>query len=59
MKCCLCGEEIQKQLNEQGKVYWETGHNAEPLVKDGRCCGECNDTKVIPERIRVMGLRAK
>lgn len=41
MKCCLCN----------GKMYWDTGHNAMPL-KDGRCCDRCNGTKVLPERIR-------
>lgn len=45
MKCCLCKEEIDVQGN------WTEGHNAQPL-KDGRCCTNCNATKVIPERIK-------
>jgi len=39
-KCCLCHGIIKG-----------FGHNAEPLKK-GRCCTVCNDTKVIPARIR-------
>ncbi len=40
MKCCLCGKEAGK-----------FGHNAQPL-KDGKCCNDCNSTKVILERLR-------
>ena len=54
MKCCLCGMDIEKQYDDEGNCFWDTGHNAEPLVKDGRCCGKCNDTKVIPRRIVMM-----
>lgn len=38
-KCCICGKDIQG---------W--GNNALP-VKDGICCDECNEKKVIPARI--------
>lgn len=48
MKCCLCGKEIEKE--ESG---WDQGNNALPL-KDGRCCNDCNFTKVIPRRIDNM-----
>ena len=41
MKCVICDNEI----------YTEFGHNAEP-VKDGRCCDMCNQTVVIPRRIK-------
>ena len=41
MKCVICDNEI----------YTEYGHNAEP-VKDGRCCDMCNQTVVIPRRIK-------
>jgi hypothetical protein len=41
--CCLCGG-----------PYGPFGHNAAPL-SDGRCCGGCNDTKVIPARLRGAG----
>jgi len=45
MKCIICGKEIEVQ-----KSGWDKGHNAQP-VADGRCCTECNITKVIPTRI--------
>lgn len=44
MDCVLC----KKKILPIGK--WEGGHNAMPL-KAGRCCGNCNNTKVIPARI--------
>jgi hypothetical protein len=31
-------------------VYWTHGHNALP-VKDGRCCTQCNESKVLPARL--------
>ena len=42
--CCLCGKRIDG--------YW---HNAAP-VKDGVCCDKCNATRVIPERLRKVGI---
>jgi len=47
MKCCLCGNEIE--------IFggWDQGNNAQPL-KDGRCCNECNWTKVIPVRMQSV-----
>jgi len=45
MRCSICGEEIDIVAT------WTQGHNAEP-INAGRCCSQCNDTKVIPERIR-------
>lgn len=44
-KCCLCGRKF---------TGW--GNNAEPL-KSGRCCNECNDTKVIPARLMALSNR--
>ena len=41
-KCCICGKEY---------THW--GNNAEP-VKSGRCCDECNATRVIPARIEEL-----
>ena len=55
MKCCICDKEIEKKYTiRAGKkvMYWDMGENAEPVVKDGRCCMHCNDTIVIPERIK-------
>jgi hypothetical protein len=40
MRCILCGEEIVGY-----------GHNPQPLEREGRCCDDCNDTKVIPKRL--------
>ena len=45
MKCCICKQEIE---NVNG---WKEGHNAEPLAS-GRCCNGCNESVVIPARIR-------
>jgi hypothetical protein len=50
MKCVICGNEIDLQFNEDGKVTWSKGHNAEP-VESGRCCSTCNYTVVLPVRI--------
>ena len=41
MKCSICKNEI----------YTKHGHNAQP-INDGICCEMCNQTKVIPARIK-------
>jgi len=46
-KCCICGELIKP------KGTWCLGNNAAPL-KEGRCCDECDSTKVIPFRIKKI-----
>ena len=51
MKCCLCKKEIEVELSG-----WDEGNNAEPLMA-GRCCNDCSETKVIPERIRRLRLK--
>ena len=54
MKCCICDNGIEKKYTIiAGKkvMYWDMGENAEP-IKDGRCCMHCNNTIVIPKRIR-------
>ena len=50
MKCSLCKGEIDKHYTPEGEMFWDKGHNAQPL-SDGRCCDSCNN-KVIVERIR-------
>lgn len=40
--CCICGKEIHDQ--------WP--NNPWPVCDYGECCEECNDSRVIPERIR-------
>ena len=44
-KCSFCGKDILPDPNG-----WAGGHNAEPL-NNGRCCGICNDVKVLPARL--------
>ena len=40
MKCCICGKPIADPY----------GHNPQPIKQSGRCCGNCNQTVVIPAR---------
>ena len=42
MNCSICNDEL---------IDW--GNNAEP-VNDGRCCDMCNQTIVIPRRMKLM-----
>ena len=46
MKCSICGNDIGIQLGG-----WDQGNNAQP-INSGRCCSHCNDTVVIPQRVR-------
>ena len=48
--CSICNEEIGVEFGG-----WAGGHNAEP-INNGRCCRDCNDMTVIPERIRRMAI---
>jgi hypothetical protein len=41
--CCLCG-----------KAYTNYGNNPWPLSDTGRCCEECDDTRVFFERINRL-----
>lgn len=47
--CCLCGGEIEVEPNG-----WGGGHNASPVIKNGRCCERCNWVRVIPARIKAL-----
>jgi hypothetical protein len=48
-KCCLCGGPCEP-WHEPPTGY---GNNPDPLGVDGdRCCHACNDTYVIPARLR-------
>jgi hypothetical protein len=42
--CSICGKPCDRY-----------GHNAQP-INNGRCCDDCNNTVVIPERLRRAGL---
>ena len=53
MKCSICNSEIEKQVDENGKVFWESGNNAEP-INDGRCCDICNMTVVLKARLGFL-----
>jgi hypothetical protein len=48
MFCSICGEP-----NEEWGGSGFYGHNAEP-INDGRCCGRCNGTHVLPARIQII-----
>ena len=53
LKCIICKGDIEKHYSADGIMYWDQGHNAEPIA-DGRCCDKCNDTQVIPMCIADM-----
>ena len=46
LPCSICGHPIAVEPSG-----WREGHNAEPVVKEGRCCASCNQTVVIPKRL--------
>jgi hypothetical protein len=48
MECCICKNEIPVVLG------WAEGNNAEPVVRRGRCCNECNWSVVIPARLTML-----
>ena len=52
--CDICKGAIDHHKDKEGEVYWTDGHNAEPLVENGRCCTKCNEDKVIPTRMLAM-----
>lgn len=43
--CSICGRPIEAVGD------WTEGNNAQP-VNDGRCCGDCDATVVIPARLK-------
>jgi len=54
--CVLCDQDIKPDPDG-----WAGGHNAEP-VKEGRCCGHCNSSVVIPARFieaRLINVKKK
>jgi hypothetical protein len=50
--CCLCAKLIP--VNADG---WAEGNNAAPVIPDGRCCNECNESVVFPTRMRVQAVK--
>tara|TARA_R100001460_G_scaffold77822_1_gene118738 strand:+ start:94 stop:288 length:195 start_codon:yes stop_codon:yes gene_type:complete len=53
MMCVICKKEIDKQYNEDGKMYWDQGNDAMP-VANGRCCNKCDKNIVLPMRFTDM-----
>lgn len=53
MKCCICDGEIDKHYTPEGKMYWDQGHNPDPVKtgEDDRCCDNCNSTVVLTARL--------
>lgn len=47
--CCICKMAIPVKTFPNGGT-WEYGNNADP-VANGRCCDECDNNVVIPERL--------
>ena len=47
MPCSICLSPIG--VDRDG--IWDGGHNAQP-VNNGRCCEACNNTTVVPARMR-------
>jgi hypothetical protein len=45
--CCFCGQD-----------FGQFGNNPEPLVAfdEGRCCNDCNSSRVIPARLSQLNL---
>lgn len=50
LKCIICKGVIDKHYSSDGTMYWDQGHNAEPIA-DGRCCDKCNEDIVVPYRM--------
>lgn len=50
MKCSICFNDIEIQPSG-----WTEGNNAQP-VNAGRCCSHCDNTIVIPARLRISRL---
>ena len=49
--CDICNGPIEHHKDENGQVYWNKGHNAEPVVEDGQACDTCNDRVIIRSRM--------
>ena len=49
--CDICNGPIEHHKDGNGQVYWNKGHNAEPVVEDGQACDTCNDRVVIRSRM--------
>jgi|8_EtaG_2_1085327.scaffolds.fasta_scaffold10031_5 hypothetical protein len=52
--CDVCDGDIEVQRTPDGVAYWNQGHNAWPIVENGRACGFCNNHIVIPARFERL-----
>lgn len=50
-KCCICNQHCLGWGDNK-----EYGNNPRPVKLEGECCNACNDTKVIPARLKDAGL---
>lgn len=41
-KCCICGQK-----------FTGYGNNPYPVKEKGRCCDECDNSVVVPTRIKI------
>jgi Zn-finger protein len=48
--CILCFEDFYTKKDGSNDVM----HNAHPLRKGAKCCSNCNQTKVIPARMKLL-----
>jgi hypothetical protein len=55
MECSICSGEIEKKYHN-GKMYWDGGHNAQP-INDGRCCDACNEIVIAVRIAKMFGRR--
>jgi hypothetical protein len=44
--CSICKKEIDD----------EWGNNPYPVTQEGECCDKCNDSVVIPARLKQLGV---
>jgi|19_taG_2_1085344.scaffolds.fasta_scaffold04993_5 putative lipase involved disintegration of autophagic bodies len=59
MKCSICKGKIEIHRNpDTNQIIWNQGNNADP-INDGRCCDNCNATKVIPARFEMHRTQIK
>ena len=59
VKCCICGKplwngHVIEPSDEIKDKYF--GNNPQPISADeaDRCCDECNNKLVVPDRIKLM-----
>ena len=50
LKCIICKGELDIHYDNNGKVIWDQGNNAQP-VANGICCDKCNMDIVLPHRL--------